>query len=432
MSSTLGMREVELEYLDAAIQAASNGAGPPPLDVRLSHVPAEILAALRVLIDKHGTPITAGMLRAALAGNEAALKLLPEVITAGGVVAALPSYVVELHAHDRRRRWWYSLKEALAKVAEGDIDACVQTLVEGIASDSVPDAARAPDPDVHAFLAEDELYPEDVIAKVLRRTERLIVTGKEGHGKSTFLRQLAVQTASGHHPFKDERMPPRRVLLVDLENGRDHVRRKIRSLVISAGDVEPGALVPIIRPQGIDLAGTKDAKWLIERVDANRPDLLVIGPHYKLQDVDPNEEQPARQVIAVFDEIRERFGCAVILEAHTPHDGKTIRPYGASVWKRWPEFGFLLEEFGGIKWWRTPREENRAWPRCLVRGGAWPWTSRVEEIPQDVELEETIAACIDAGIVTLRQVRDAVRAEGVSAPNASIDATFRRLRALGQ
>ena len=44
------------------------------------------------------------------------------------------------------------------------------------------------------------------------------------------LRQVAVSTAAGVHPFNGARNSPRRVLLVDLENGQRTLRRHLRHL----------------------------------------------------------------------------------------------------------------------------------------------------------------------------------------------------------
>jgi hypothetical protein len=67
----------------------------------------------------------------------------------------------------------------------------------------------------------------------------------------------------------------------------------------------------------------------------------------------------------------------LIIEAHSPYaesarTKRVIRPYGASLWSRWPEFGIYLGETGEIKHWRGQREE-RAWPHKLRWDQPWPW-----------------------------------------------------------
>ena len=117
--------------------------------------------------------------------------------------------------------------------------------------------------------------------------------------------------------------------------------------------------------------------WLGQRIEANAPDLVIIGPIYKMATADPTEEAPARTVIACLDHLRELYGCALLIEAHSPHasngGARPMRPYGASIWMRWPEFGLHITDTGQLKHWRGDRDE-RQWPSVLQRGGSWPWT----------------------------------------------------------
>jgi hypothetical protein len=249
--------------------------------------------------------------------------------------------------------------------------------------DGRPDDDQRPPPaavELTAFLDVDEPPHDWVVTDLLERGDRTILTGVEGCGKSTLLRQIAVQLAAGIHPFTLQPITQRRVLLLDLENGVRHVRRKLRPLRVRAGadyNPLPGLFVHV-HPQGLDLlqgmAG--DGGWLLDLVTAVTPDLFIVGPTYKLATGDPTEEAPARTVAAWLDRIRDDIGCAVIVEAHSPYGAagkRPIRPYGASLWSRWPEFGLHLSEQGQLQHWRGARDE-RDWPVLLQRGGAWPWT----------------------------------------------------------
>jgi hypothetical protein len=110
----------------------------------------------------------------------------------------------------------------------------------------------------------------------------------------------------------------------------------------------------------------------------NQPDVVIIGPLYKMASGDPTEEQVAKAVSGVLDDLRTKHQFAVIIEAHTPHSvagskHRPERPYGASLWLRWPEFGLYLAKEGNLRPWRGARDE-REWPVLLTRGGEWPWT----------------------------------------------------------
>src|SRR5438132_11941606 len=86
-----------------------------------------------------------------------------------------------------------------------------------------PELGQPHDLDVDEFLNEDEPEYDWVIPEVVERGDRVVLTGGEGMGKSTLLRQIAIQAAAGVHPFTLEAMTPVRVMLLDLENSKRHV-----------------------------------------------------------------------------------------------------------------------------------------------------------------------------------------------------------------
>lgn len=245
-------------------------------------------------------------------------------------------------------------------------------------------------PDLHEFLSVED-PPEDwIIPDLLERGDRLIWTGFEGLGKSVALRQIAVCAAAGIHPFTERSFPPVNVLVIDCENNerqnRPHYRRIERVTRLRGQRVPDGGFRIIHRPAGIDL--TKDDKpWLLERVTAHKPDLLVIGPLYRLHNQDINDERAARAVVTALDEARLLVDCALVIEAHSGHGtgngSRPVRPVGSSLFMRWPEFGMGLapatDEFPPrdvlVKPWRGNRSE-RKWPTELCRNidpNGFPW-----------------------------------------------------------
>lgn len=265
------------------------------------------------------------------------------------------------------------------------------------------------------FLAEPEPEYDWLIERLLERGDRVFFTGGEGDGKSTLLRQVAVQCAAGIHPFTGDDMPPLGVLIVDLENSRAQIRRKIRPLRLVAADrykPTPGLHLRV-RPQGLDLLNADDGHWLLELAKALRPDILITGPLYKLAGGDPTEERTAKAVSGWLDRIRTEAQCALLIEAHSPHPTnggrRPERPYGASLWLRWPEFGLYLSREGHLRHWRGARDE-RDWPAALQRGGAWPWT--VVTRPRDLLWARITELCSEAG--DQLSVRDLVKLTGSS------------------
>lgn len=236
--------------------------------------------------------------------------------------------------------------------------------------------------------SEDEPY-DWVIPGLLERGDRLVLTGSEGLGKSMLQRQMAVAAASGVHPLNHEDIPPVRVLIIDCENGPKKIKRSMRSLVhvgkMRGQDPSNRILVEAI-PEGLDLTKPEDEAWLVSRVSALQPDLLFVGPVYRLHAANPNDEEVARKITKVLDRCRMAANCALVTEAHAGHgpqdQSRPVRPTGSSLWLRWPEFGYGLRAADGFHptdnrvvdfvAWRGDREE-RQWPQQLRGGGVWPW-----------------------------------------------------------
>jgi hypothetical protein len=255
----------------------------------------------------------------------------------------------------------------------------------------------------------DDAY-DWVVPGLLEYGDRLILTGAEGSGKSTLLHQMAMQIASGLHPFGGADIGDRCVLLVDCENGRRSLRRRFGVLRETAGaryNEDRSGLYIANRPQGIDLLDATDVTWLYKLHDKVQPDLLIIGPLYRLAMGDPIKEEVARAVANVIDHLRHEPQCAVIIEAHSPHasDSRTkrpTRPYGASYWVRWCEFGVFLAADGRLEHWRGPRDE-RAWPAKLTRSKPWPWMID-DSVPDAGEEWHGPTACMAAVVEALTEV----------------------------
>lgn len=244
-------------------------------------------------------------------------------------------------------------------------------------------------PDLVDFVGGTDPTTDWVVPDILERGDRLVWTGTEGYGKSMLLRQIAVGAAAGMHPFTMESFHPKRVLYVDCENperiSRKHFRRMVECATANERPVERGRFYVIHRPGGLDCVDGDDAAWLAERIHAHKPDLLIVGPLYKLHNTDISEEQSARALIAAIDAARQVHDCAVAIEAHAGHGDsddetkRSLRPAGSSILRRWPEFGYGIRPTRvnhevEVRPWRGPRAE-RKWPDKLTWGAPpdWPW-----------------------------------------------------------
>lgn len=248
--------------------------------------------------------------------------------------------------------------------------------------DDKPDLAL----DLYQFLAVADPPENWVMKDFLERGDRLIWTAREGLGKSMVIRQFAVTAAAGIHPFKGTVGTPAKVLVIDAENTERQSRKHYRNLAWIAQangvPVPEGALRLIHRPTGLNLGEEEDREWLIERVTAHQPDLLIIGPLYKLHALDINEETNARVLVTALDVARIKADCALIVEAHSPKGSAILEPVGSGLFMRWPEFGYGMKaeknkrDHVYVEGWRGPRDE-RDFPRQLEWGRKgtrdWPW-----------------------------------------------------------
>jgi hypothetical protein len=236
--------------------------------------------------------------------------------------------------------------------------------------------------------------PEDpydwVIPNLLERMDRLILTGEEGLGKSVLLRQLAIMSAAGIHPFSKAPIPPITAHIIDLENTERHVKRQLKPLAIQAkakGSDPSSRLFIDCDPRGIDITRDKDFSWVNKVLDATQPDLLIIGPLYRMVPRALQTDDHVAPVIAALNSIRSR-GITIAMEAHAGHsksknDERDMRPRGSSALMGWPEFGYGLrrnEIDVDLVAWRGDRDE-RDWPKRIRPMGQWPWTAVDTRLP---------------------------------------------------
>jgi hypothetical protein len=231
------------------------------------------------------------------------------------------------------------------------------------------------------ILEDPDDEPDWLVPGLLERRDRLVVTGDEGLGKSHLLRQFAICAAAGIDPWDtSHRFDPIRTAIFDCENTENQVRRAARRVVGFAahyGRPDVAERVFLRCSTRIDITRDKDLAQIHHELDALLPDLIVIGPLYKLVPHAIQTDDEAAPVLAALDTIRDR-GIAMLIEAHSGHaigggGGRNMRPRGSSALLGWPEFGYGLRDLGaqGRRYcefvaWRGNRSE-RDFPRALRR-----------------------------------------------------------------
>lgn len=222
----------------------------------------------------------------------------------------------------------------------------------------------------------DEHKFEFVIPGVLARGERLLLVGYEGHGKSLFCRQIAACLASGIHPFTLRPIEPRRVLYIDAENHPGQVLgdwKRLAHICTEHGNPQPGYLNVLEEwDSTIDLATRPGKLWLKERVNAYRPELIVLGPLKNLVQDNLSSHETVNGLRNTINQVRAINEAAVIMEHHAPlrmtgDRVRELRPYGSGLFLGWPDFGYALapsEVEGRYDWkpFRGDRVRGRHWP----------------------------------------------------------------------
>lgn len=257
--------------------------------------------------------------------------------------------------------------------------------------------------------AHDWLVPD-----LMERTDRLILTGLEGTGKSMLLAQLALTIGAGIHPFLGIPLPsrPYQAMIIDCENSPRQIQRRMRSITAQVDalrkreGMEPadwGQCVRIVsRPEGVSISDPREYARLDHMIASVNPDIVVMGPLYKMSKLDYRDEQAAKEVTDALDALRIQHQFALVTEAHTGHaqdaaGTRSARPLGSSLFLRWPEFGlgllpaegFETEEHPSVvkvRRWRGSREE-RNWPFTLTHGDDLPWVpaeAYVKSVPADL------------------------------------------------
>ena len=232
-----------------------------------------------------------------------------------------------------------------------------------------------------------------VIPGLIRVDWRLVIVAVEGSGKSTLFRQCGASTAQGVHPLRFNRIDPVRVLIVDLENPKDAISETGALLVNQlrrevGGTYQPDNLRVFMRPNGIDLRTRRDRSDLEREITIHRPDLVIIGPAYKMIRRREREsyEEAIEPVLRVFDDLRTRHRFGLMIEHHAPvavgGAPRALRPFGGAPWMRWPEIGLTMAEEREpgryvVGRFRGDRLKSD-WPSELHRsdrapGQVWPW-----------------------------------------------------------
>lgn len=334
-------------------------------------------------------------------GSQVSAHVVEMVGKGGGAIGFHVERVTQL----ARARTVLAGAQRLAHVAEESVAQDEpDVLHQGVlrAAESLAALTELDTADADLPMSLDELlanqHPHDwLVPGLFERTDRLILTGFEGTGKSFLLAQFALTIAAGVHPFRRMMFSAgHRVLVIDCENSERQTERRYRSITGAvdrlrekhgSDPLDQGLIRFVIRPEGIALNDPREVARVERAIASFSPELVVIGPLYRLHKLDTRDEQAAKELTDVLDQLRVKYHFALIAEAHVAHgtqgQERKLRPTGSSLFLRWPEFGMglrpALESDGqehpdsvNLIAWRGGREV-RDWPHKLHHGQTLPW-----------------------------------------------------------
>jgi hypothetical protein len=226
-----------------------------------------------------------------------------------------------------------------------------------------------------------------VIPGMMNQDYRTIIVAEEGAGKSLLLRTIAMSASQGIHPFSHRNIKPIRALVIDLENPAQAILQTavpfMNFVQSRSEDYDPERFKVFRRPGGIEIRRLSDKAEIQREIASHKPDLVCIGPIYKMYRRGANEsyEDSADEAMAVLDDLRTKYGFALIMEHHAAKgkagERRDLSPMGSQRWMAWPEVGISLYKdqddptMMHVKRYRGDRLTGVDWPDRIVRDRNW-------------------------------------------------------------
>lgn len=188
-----------------------------------------------------------------------------------------------------------------------------------------------------------------VLQQLLLPGEVMIATAGGGGGKSTLLRQLAMCSVNGLHPFTGEVAPGPLgdALIFDTETQSHGVKESLINIgnkIRKNHGFEPEFPKVVTLRERLDLRGGQDLAELRRIIARIRPRLVCLGPLKNLF-IERDGESYSNAALDMQDRlmgIMVDFDCAMAIEAHgTKADVGTTA--GSQRWNDWPDIAFGME-----------------------------------------------------------------------------------------
>jgi hypothetical protein len=336
-------------------------------------------------LDQQGMEIDPAGLLSVVRHREELARIVVDLVNYPAVSEAVDTHAHEVRLWATKRRMWDEVERTKQEIFRPNVD--VVGLAAGVANRfaAIRDSGSTSE-DIEAMTVEELMLefddePDWIIPGFLERGDRFVLTGEEGLGKSHLLRQIVILASAGLDPFNPSKhITPIKGMVIDFENSRRQIRRRLAQTYNFAlkGRGAPG-LATILSMTRSDITSDRTLSKLHRELDACQPDVLAIGPLYRMSSKALNDDTDAAPILAALDTIRDR-GIALLIEAHAGHGkgegGKRdLRPRGSSALLGWPEFGYGMKRIGetsaGLVPWRGDRDERTFPTRLREVDGRW-------------------------------------------------------------
>ena len=254
------------------------------------------------------------------AHSEEVARSLIGVVPDVRVVPVWPEGDTKRDAHD-----WVAAQGELGQARRLLETIVEQTPVYDLATGAPSDEEASNEPFVIETLTARETYqlPEpnaasQLLGPYVRRSERTIVVGDTGEGKTTLTGQMIRGIVAGDVVLSETGIGERPALIIDLEQGLRTAKRMIRVTGLHERDD-----VHIARlPDGLALdQNTEHIAALHALLERLRPIVVGLDSYYKLyEELDPNEERGVVKLMRLLDRLRVEFDFGLILPAHPRKD----------------------------------------------------------------------------------------------------------------
>lgn len=155
----------------------------------------------------------------------------------------------------------------------------------------------------------------EILGPLVTEGARVVIGGASGHGKTSFVMGIVAAVARGTR-FLNLDGCDGPVLIIDLEQGRRTLRRRLREAGLQTCD----KVIVYRAPDGLDLNSPEQMDWLVQTISegvARHPfRMVVLDPLYKAHAGDSTEERAMVDLMRKLDALREQHGFALIIPMH--------------------------------------------------------------------------------------------------------------------